>query len=144
MLSLRRLLIVCLLALALPVQGLAAVVMMHCAGEPALQAPQPGQLQLQMQEHSHHHQHAHGPADTAAELDAAVAAEDSGQSAPASQQGHGCSACASCCVAMGLPSQAQALGLLLHSQAPALAAHADLPAFLTEGPERPPRARPQA
>ncbi len=140
MLSLRRLLIVCLLALALPVQGLAAVVMMHCATEPALQPEK-----MQMQEHPHHHQHAHahGSAEAGTALDAA-APEDAGQSAPASHQGHGCSACASCCVAMGLPSQAQALGLLLHSQAPALAAHADLPAFLTEGPERPPRARPQA
>lgn len=139
MLSLRRLLIVCLLALALPVQGLAAVVMMHCAAEPALQPEK-----MLMQEHPHHHQHAHGAAEAGAALDAAATADDPGQGAPVSHQGHGCSACASCCVAMGLPSQAQALGLLLHSQAPALAAHADLPAFLTEGPERPPRAQPQA
>jgi hypothetical protein len=127
--ALMRLLLLCLIAVAVPLQGFAATGAVHCA-------PMHDRMEAAMADHhgdrrpDHHHQ--------PVAADHALAEHD----ATASQSGVGtfkCSACAACCVAMGLPAGAIAL-----PQAPAdgpLAALTSPPdvAFLTGGPERPPR-----
>ena len=139
MFRLFRRLLACLLMLALPLQGLAAGVGAHCLGHgPAVQAD------------GHGHDHA--------------ATTDHGADAVQGDEGHGpfgvhgesrvpdvpegtsgsddpgrCSACAACCAAALLPATTQVpatppLPAIQHARRPASAA-----AFLTSGPERPPR-----
>jgi hypothetical protein len=130
-----RRLAVWLLALAIPLQGLAAATMLHCVplrGDASAHADQ-----------EHHGspaaaQHAHG-GDAAAHAQATGAAphDHDGGVAPAD---HKCSACAACNVGVGLPSTLAAL-----PQPPAVSEAHPVPAtvrtaFLTSGPERPPRA----
>lgn len=123
-----RSLLVWLMALALPVQGLAAAGSLHGA-------PLPDRVHLQARaidaEVGHAQAH-HRAADTAA--DTAAAAHDHGD------RGHTCSACAACCPAIGLPSRAVDL-----PSAPigGFAAEMAQPAgtsFVPAGLERPPRA----
>ncbi len=119
-----RLLLLCLMALALPVQGFAAAGGAHC-----------GAMHERMQASAaqdHHH-----PADA---MDAAEAPHHD----DAAQVGLGdaskCSACATCCVALGLPATSLLLPVLRAESAQPCFAAAGPAAFLTSGPERPPRA----
>lgn len=122
-----RLFLLWLLAVALPMQGAAAAAMLHCS-----QAQGAGQVATQA--HAHHHDHA-----------ALQGHADAGHARFATPDDHaagktGCSACASCCHALALPAPA----IVLPAQEPAftpfaLPAHAAV-VFLTDGPERPPRA----
>lgn len=120
-----RLLLMCLMAVALPVQGYAAAGAVHCAA---------------MHERMHATaaaEHHHDDGAMASHHHEAVADDhDSGKGGPA---GFKCSACAACCVALGLPSSALDLpAVRADSAAPGIVS-ASPAAFLTSGPERPPR-----
>ena len=118
-----RSLLICLMALALPLQGWAAGRAQHC-----------GATQERMQAARAAHGHGHDQADAAHHHDAA--ADDAGQA----QAGSSCSACAACCHALAAP----ATGVLLAEPPPEAFAGAlpaqPVPPFLTGGLERPPRA----
>lgn len=130
--SVFRLVLLCLMALALPLQGLAATGAVHCAA-----------MHERMQvSAAHHHDDdaAHHHEGDAAKTAVSVADDHrSDDGAPRTGGAFKCSACAACCVALGLPSvavmlpQAPAEGLT-----PSMALRAVV-AFLTSGPERPPR-----
>ncbi len=130
--SLMRLMLLCLVALALPLQGYAATGALHCA---ALH----GRMQASAAPHhddgnAHHHD-----GHDAAHADSVTG--DAGPDGGASRLGGSfkCSACAACCVGLALPAgairlpQGPAQGL-----APPVATPSVAP-FLTGGPERPPR-----
>lgn len=130
--SLLRLVLLCLMALALPVQGFAATGALHCAAM--------HERMLLRTTHHHdgdaaRHHDDHGAPGQAAK------AGDAGPDDGAARIGAAfkCSACAACCVGLGLPASAVTL-----PQGPAehLAPQRAMPsvaAFLTSGPERPPR-----
>ncbi len=122
---------VCWLACALPLQGIAAVAMLHCApahSRAALAMP------ADHAAHGHGADHAPAAADTGAHAQHAQPAEDgSGNGA------HACSACAQCSTGSALPSRAVALPVWpTAAQKPA--AWPDAPAGIVPGGlERPPR-----
>jgi len=127
-----------LLALALPTQGLAAATMLHCAPQRSETAPS---LHAG---HAHHGAGAHDSAHAQHHHTAATdpqAADDDADAGNVKTPLHKCSACATCCIGLALPPSAQSLpGPLAAATARPEAAtvHA---AFLTSGPERPPRAQ---
>jgi len=137
-----RSLFVWLMALALPLQGMAAAGMQACgpmhertgSAASASAAHVPGHEHAQFS-HSAHAAHStdHGDAHPAA---ADLSPEDS--ELPAA--GHQCGACASCCPAVALPSE---VAFALASGAGAVvipAAPARVASFVPPGFERPPRA----
>ncbi|MBE7417955.1 MAG: hypothetical protein HS128_09380 [Ideonella sp.] len=101
-----------LLALALPLQGLAAATMLHCV--PAADAAR----------HAAHEHHASMAHDGDAQI-----------------QVHKCSACAACSVGLALPSASHTLPEPAVAPQAAPAPDGGHAAFFTSGPERPPRAR---
>jgi hypothetical protein len=105
------LLVTCLLAAALPLQGVAATTMPGCP------PPEP---------HSAHH--AHGIDADSHEVASTATASDTK-----------CSACAACCVTAALPVRLQAFEPSPPSHAFAPLHTAPSPVFLTGGLERPPR-----
>ncbi len=122
-----------LLAATLPMQGVAAATMFHCAegGTPAAHAhaaDHPRAAETPMAAMSHHHHHAAGQASLPVQTDPRFA------STPAK-----CSVCAACCIATALPvaNRGFAAAAPVESFAPVLT-RVD-PLFLTGGPERPPR-----
>ena len=126
--------VIWLLAIALPAQGLAAATMLHCAPQrsDAVPAAHAG--------HEHHGaaaaQHHHGAASDHAAAGATDAETGSDNMTTQLQK---CSACATCCIGLALPSSAQPVPgpLATPTARPEPAAvHA---AFLTSGPDRPPR-----
>jgi hypothetical protein len=134
-----RTLWICLLLLALPVQGFAAAQMMQCGpghgrmqhasvgGHEQAQAPHAHEQHAHAQDRHDHHDHASSHAD-----------EASNDGSPPLAKHH-CSACAACCVGMALPSSAPVV-----VAPPAAGGHvrtigAADPIFLTSGLERPPR-----
>lgn len=140
-LSLRSLLI-WLMALALPIQAVAAASMLHCGAAHRLM--QGGSLAAVAPDghDAVHDATPHQHADSSAGLDADLSAGDSSDaSLSASPLGDDftCSACANCCSAVALPSR------LVRLPAPAIEAHATaLPAsglvsFVPGGIDRPPR-----
>ena len=135
--KLTRLFLMWLLVLALPVQGVAAASMLHCG--PA-RGNSPGAV-AQGQGHDHaRHAHAGHAADEALQAqpaDHAAAVDDDLLVHDASQVG--CSACASCCSATAIPAAPLVLAPSdpVHTVNRAIAF--DVVAFLTGGPERPPR-----
>lgn len=129
--SLLRLLLLCLMAVALPVQGFAAAGAMHCAT-----------MHERMQGVDvHHHDDGadHPHAQAASHHD--MSSTDAGSDDSAARVGgmFKCSACAACCVGLGLPASVisvppgPAEGLTPPSVSRAVAT------FFTGGPERPPR-----
>lgn len=141
-----RSLLVWLMVLALPLQGLAGTAMQHCADQvdrtvqrPVAAAaqhehgPLVGQVVAAAAADGAHH---HGAAD---ELEAAALADSQHSSAP--EADHQCSACAACCSALGLPSRVVPL------TPPRVAATSNaLPlltvdSFVPAGLDRPPRSQ---
>jgi hypothetical protein len=133
-----RIALMWLLALAVPAQGFAAASMLNCG---------PGHHGA-LKVHAHDHgpgeatQHSH---DNAGHVDwhAQGFAERStdGAEAPAA---HGvvkvsCSACASCCTAAALPTAAVTFDAAPVDDFMVQLASRSIAAFLTDGPERPPR-----
>jgi hypothetical protein len=144
--SVHRALCLLLLALLLPLQGVAAVLRLHCDGGPdrlmpagaghAVHAPQgnhdPAAHHAHHAQDAPHHGH-HAPM-------AADASAHPGTDTDSDSPHAGCSACAACGVALALPAAARLPG------APeARPAHPRVPGFPagpfeTGGPDRPPRA----
>ena len=129
-----RIVLTCLLGIALPVQGFAAYSMAACG--PAHH----GAALSQVQE-AHHH----GASASGHESDHA---QGGGSSADPSQHKHShegkaktdkCSACASCCSATALPSFPVVLTSPVLKDRFAPLAPGSVAAFLSEGLERPPR-----
>ncbi|MGD9835601.1 MAG: hypothetical protein AB7U92_22860 [Piscinibacter sp.] len=127
-----RLLLLCLMALALPLQGLAATGAVHCAA-----------MHDRMQVNTaHHHEEgaaAHHDEHAAASLQVSADEHPADDGTPRTGGAFKCSACAACCAALGLP-----MGAVTLPQVPAEALAPAIPqravaAFLTGGPERPPR-----
>jgi hypothetical protein len=119
-----RVLGVCLLVLALPLQGLAAAARLHCGNAaPTGQHAAPPASDEAALHAGHAHHHAGAPGEHTAQPDA----------------GAKCSACAACCAAAALP--------VVWPVLPVLAARSDAIAFVTRawaaqvpgGLERPPR-----
>lgn len=136
-----RLLLVWLLALALPLQGLAAASLRHCApagdavhGSVAAHEHGPGQTQPMAHDHA---------AMAAAEGTAVAATVAADAAQPSSVQAAfsaaKCSACAACCAALGLPAgtvkvpPAAGTAVVLRPVPTALAS------FVPAGLDRPPR-----
>lgn len=118
-----RMFMVWMLALALPMQGMAAAAMRYCGGA----EPQPAahHAAAEVSVHAADHRQHHHPAGPGA--DHAHAA------------GHACSACAACCVALALPPAMPVPVAVDPAPTAVTALVAPSPSFLTAGPERPPR-----
>ena len=127
-----------LLAIALPLQGMAAATMISCG---------PGQhdhAHVHAVSHDHHAfdsaGHGHANADDAGSHQTHVAHSHDGKGDPAKGPLHKCSACASCCVGAAVPSQALAFETVKLSDRFAPLVARGVPAYVSEGLERPPRA----
>ncbi len=130
-----RTLWICLLLLALPVQGFAAARMTQCGpSHDRLQhtpASDHGEAEAMHahEQHAHHHSHHH----------AASQADEASNDATTPPAKHHCSACASCCVGMALPSSTPVVITPAEAVIHVAASGAAEPIFLTSGLERPPR-----
>ncbi len=125
-----RVLIVWLLALALPVQVLASATMLHCGpSHQRMHAVQLGTAPAA----SAHHDHA--------QHQAMAAAQPAGkQGAPLADLGkYKCSACAACGSACGLPSSMPAVAVPQFGTTVFVALVPAVEAFAVDGPDRPPR-----
>lgn len=161
--SVVRWLLACLLALALPIQAVAAFGMVHCLADGSHTA---GQGVHSGQAHADHAHHNHGDLQPASGLSHAAhdvtlawpnvmpvtdngGEQPDGASAAAAHSGDtsalahgGCSACVSCaaCGAVaalpGVTSTWMAASVALHEPAASLPGSLS---FLTDGPDRPPR-----
>lgn len=143
-----RSLFIWLLVLAVPVQGIAAVGMQHCAPTHERMAPPVAAAHAphaQAPAKGHAHSQAHAPVDVVL---AVVDETPVPETAPAVNAEHAasaldfkCSACAACCPALGLPAVAQAW--TGSPGAPGLA-QLRLPllaSFVPGGLDRPPRSQ---
>ena len=133
MTGLWRLVLMCLLSVALPVQGFAAYSTAWCGPEhhgPALFQTDPG--------HDHDaavHDHHHGASLANAGHDTGHPDHSHGNSAKSDK----CSACASCCSATALPSLPVVLKSVARTDQFAPLESSGVAAFLSECLERPPR-----
>lgn len=141
-----RLFLLAWLTLAIPTQGFAAATKVLCPQHQSghgSAAP----AAVARAHHIHHHHGMHGQAhsadadagaDAKAQASQAHADHPAGHHAKASQ----CSACGTCCAALGMPEQVLAafqpplVDATLAAGSPRLAL-----SFLTDGPERPPKAQ---
>lgn len=137
--SLWRVLLLCLMAVALPVQGFAAAGMQHCQ-------PIHERTQTVTAPHAVHHGDAHAhPHDTASAPQAHEAGAGAVDHAPVAEKSHAvaavakCSACAACCVGLGLPASALQLPKLPAVGPQPATIPMEAAAFLTGGLDRPPR-----
>lgn len=147
------------MALALPLQGMAAVARLHC-GAAGLAAPALAHGALHGHDLDHatlHHATGHAshqghPAQHhASPLNAGAVAEPSSDARaidapnlrpiqkPHASHGHACSACAACCAGLGLPAAIPLLTEPDLASVPAATVAAPAFHFLASGPERPPR-----
>lgn len=140
--SLVRSVLVWLLVLAMPVQGIAAARMQHCAPTHA-RMQVVGQAEVPM----HEHDHAHATADDGQGLSAEATAASSRSAvdtsgpvkAPVSADAQQCSACAACCPTLGLPATAELVPAAPIAAPAAQRSVLAVVAFVTSGPDRPPR-----
>lgn len=111
-----RLLLVWILALALPLQGMAASLMLHCGPVSALErqgfapASAPGaghrtQAQSDVPAHAPCHDHPGSGLAVAPDASAQGAAHDEGGGSVMVRGKLSCSACAACCSMMAMPSE---------------------------------------
>lgn len=137
--SLRSLLI-WLMAVALPIQAVAAAGMQHCgATHRLMQVGSAAAVALGAHDHVHEAApHQHGDAGLGVEMSAGDSS-DSGSSTTALGDDYTCSACANCCSAAALPASGVRLPApSIAAQAAAMAA-TDLVSFMSGVIERPPR-----
>jgi hypothetical protein len=120
-----RVFLLWLIAMALPLQGVAAATMFACGIQHDAQAAAHGG-----QDHHEHHATGHGDHAHAADLD-----DDSPDNPPP----HKCSACAACCVGAALPAATLVVASVDLTEFHQRFADRSVPVFITEGPERPPR-----
>ena len=123
----------CLLALTLPIQGVAAATMLRCAADQASvwheDGHGPAQAEIPaLHSGSHHHHH-----DVAATDAPAPDGATRGSADPK------CSACAMCCIASALPATLPGFEATAPAEPFAPTSAGVDPLFLTGGPERPPR-----
>jgi len=139
-----RIVFVCLLALALPVQGFAAATMLFCAGDHHHGAVAPGASSAMGSDHADlattaahlpvHSQNAASPHDQ----HASNAGPHSPGKSLAKVDGK-CSACSACCTSVALPSALMAFQPV-KADAPLVASVTRaLVGFLPDGQDRPPR-----
>ena len=131
---LARLALTFLLAIALPLQGMAAATMISCGL---------GQHEHDVARAASHHHHGSAGHDHAAEANSHethFAHSHEGNTDLAKGTPHKCSACASCCVGAAVPSQAIAFETVKLTDHFAPLVARSVPAYVTEGLERPPRA----
>lgn len=119
-----RSLLIWLMALALPVQGLAVAASLHGAPPPDRVHLQVGAIEAEVAHAQAHHR----------VVDAAAAAHDHGD------RDHTCSACAACCPAIGLPSRGVDLPSAPIGGFAAETAQPASTSFVPAALERPPRA----
>ena len=153
-----RFVVIWLVALAIPAQGMAAAVMIHCGpAHGGVQAAQPNRLALSGLSQVAHAEHAaHGHASHLAPD--AGAGSDSGHSAT-SPDGSGtaqadkvadpakdakatyqkCSACASCCGGLALPSTLFKMPSIDAAHEVTVVSPSEAASVVIDGPERPPR-----
>ena len=134
---------VCLLAFALPLQGVTAATMAAC-GMAA------GDSQATGMDHTSQHQggapkgdghsHASGEShDHASHAHAAAQPSDEESSSSQESQSQKCSVCASCCVGTALPAEPLSFASVKLADHFARLVPRSVAAFVTEGLERPPR-----
>ena len=135
-----RLVFVCLLAVALPLQGVTAATMMAC-GMAQHRAPS-----TEAAEHAHHvgsdgtagHSHSAGEThDHASHMHAS--GETSDEQSSSAKDSQKCSVCASCCVGTAVPTEPLSFAPVKLTDQFAPLVPRSVAAFVTEGPERPPR-----
>ena len=125
-----RLVLTLLLAIALPLQGMAAAAMIaRGAG---------------FHDHTHAVAHDHHALDPAGHADAGsdemhAAHSHGGKADPGGGTLHKCSACASCCVGAAAPSQSITFDTVKLTDRFAPLVARSVPAYVSEGLERPPR-----
>jgi hypothetical protein len=154
-----RLVVVWLVALALPVQGIAGVTMAHCGQSHERMEAAKGTSHHQHSAHeagAAHHHHDAGMADTTHTVDQvdqadhpdpadhAAAAQAKAEAQPGKFSDLGqykCSSCASCCAGFALPSTMPRVPEPLSAPAVFAEAVVTVDAFETDGPDRPPRTR---
>lgn len=125
-----RLALMFLLAIALPLQGMAAVTMIACGSSP--------------HDHTHAVAHDHHALDSAGHADASshemhAAHSHGGKADLGGGTLHKCSACASCCVGVAAPSQSITFDTVKLTDRFAPLVARSVPAYVSEGLERPPR-----
>ena len=144
-----RIVVAWLLALALPVQGLAATTMQHCgpnhAGHTTVAQAghhaQHEQAHKHAYEHAYEHAHFSAAASTPVQPDVSVdqavptVAKAEVSRAPAGK----CSACASCCSALALVAKPLWFPPPDPASNPFLPSETRQPGFFTDGQDRPPR-----
>ena len=135
-----RLAVVCLLAFALPLQGVTAATMMVCG-------------MAQQGSHSMETEHAHHAAAPAAESHPHIAAAEShdraahthtsggssDEKSSATQEAQKCSVCASCCVGAAAPAEPLSFASVKLADQFAPLVPRSVTAYVSEGLERPPR-----
>lgn len=135
-----RLLLLCVMVLVLPVQGVAASAMMHCAGGSMPVRTVAAPTGQQADDHAQHH---HGAAaEQSLQADGADPTDRAGTTHSADDPappGHKCSACSACCAGMGLPASVAPLSVPELSCTPAWVSATSSLTFIASGPERPPR-----
>jgi hypothetical protein len=114
-----RIVVMWLLAAAIPVQGFAAVTVHRCGAK---------HHDVVAHQHASHH-HADATVSDPHEADDGVKHSSKGS----------CSLCASCCTGAALPATIVAFDAAAFVESLTAAAVGSVPAFLTDGPERPPR-----
>jgi hypothetical protein len=131
--------LICMLLVAVPLQGLAAGAMLFCGPVPGSDA---ALIEHSHADHgaasAHHHQPAGDSAPSGTAHDAV------GHDDPALQPlGHlhdgTCSVCASCCSGAALPQSASMLAFQAEQRAPGVDSSQPDPGHAFPGPERPPR-----
>lgn len=131
-----RVLLLCLTMLALPLQGVAAVRMLHCLG------PAPAALHEQPEAghgHGAHHDHHGDHSDAAAHGHAASGPADVDH-ASGHGKAHKCSACAACCAGMAVAFALPVMPQPVHEAERTPGPQAAAASFIAGGLERPPRA----
>ena len=147
-----------LVALAVPAQGMAAVVMIHCGpAHGGVQAAQPnhralpGPSQVAHGEHAAHGHASHLAPDAGADSDTGQSATspdgsgiaqadkvaDPAKDAKATYQK--CSACASCCGGLALPSTVFMVPTIDAAREVTVLSLSEAASVVIDGPERPPR-----
>jgi hypothetical protein len=132
-----RAFVVWLLALALPVQGLASATMLHCEQGHKNAAPHASHHPCESAAPAHHEDGVQVVASEAAT--APIAAHGDASVDGVKARAHKCSACAACDVGATLPSAALTLPVPTAKAAAATLSEVVHATFLTAGLERPPR-----
>jgi hypothetical protein len=132
-----------LLVVVVPVQGLAAGMMVSCGPNHARMAQMSDHLQHEVAEgKAHHHETSSAPADVGSVQPSHESLSDLpvGSESPLDKVAKfKCSACAACCTATAIPTSVYTFDACASTSLQASVSMSLAPVFLTEGPERPPR-----